>query len=209
MPKENNSQIRILFVMVQMGMGGSEKLIWTLAKGLDPSLFSPSIAWFKGNSVINEFEDLNLPLYHIPKTKRFDVRCIKKIAEIIRNNGISVINSHHFMPTVYSFYGAKIGNSVRLYGTCHSQWEIDEIPFHWRIIGKQILKRSDATVFVSKAICDKARAAFNLSNKKLITIENGVDIEGVYRKNSREKFRNEFRIAADEVVMALSEILRK
>ena len=39
-------RIRVLFLMIQMQMGGAERMIWDLARSLDRRVFAPAVAWF-------------------------------------------------------------------------------------------------------------------------------------------------------------------
>src|SRR5437763_1405706 len=67
-----NRKVNILFVITQMGMGGSERLVHNLALRLDRSRFNPSVAWLVGSEALKEYEDLQVPLHYVPKTKRVD-----------------------------------------------------------------------------------------------------------------------------------------
>jgi len=57
-----------------MGMGGSERLVYNLISKLDRTRFNPSLACFVGDEILPDFKNLGVPLYHIPKKKRFDFK---------------------------------------------------------------------------------------------------------------------------------------
>src|SRR5438309_1285266 len=97
-------RVNILFVMPQMGLGGSEHLVRNLALRLDKNRFNPSVAWFVGYEVLQEFQDLQVPLHHVPKTKRVDFPAMQALRKIIEANEIDVVNAQHFMPAIYSYY---------------------------------------------------------------------------------------------------------
>jgi hypothetical protein len=149
-PREN--KINVLFVIGQLEMGGAERLVHHIAGHLDRELFNPSIAWFAGDHILDEFKQLGIPLYHVPKLKRFDWSAMRAIGNIVKTNHIHIINAHNFMPLVYSFYGAKLSNRAKLVYTEHSVWEIEKISPAWRKIAKYILKFADAAVGVSPAV---------------------------------------------------------
>ncbi len=81
--------------MMQMEMGGSERLVHNLAQSLDRARFSPSVAWFHGGRILPEFRDLNVPLFHVPKRKRVDFSTMRAIGRIIAENRIDIVNAHH------------------------------------------------------------------------------------------------------------------
>src|SRR6267378_2786976 len=115
-------RVNILFVMPQMGMGGSERLVHNLALRLDRSRFNPSVAWLFGDEVLQEFQDLKIPLHYVPKTKRVDFSAMQALQKIIECKEIDIVNAQHFMPAIYSYYGCKIAARKALVFTAHSRW---------------------------------------------------------------------------------------
>jgi L-malate glycosyltransferase len=198
------NKINILFVMVQMEMGGSERLVHNLALKLDRALFNPSVAWVYGDRILKEFSELEIPLYHVPKVKGFDIYAMYKIGKVIRDNNIHVINAHHFMPMVYSFYGCKISNHIKLFCTLHSEWEIERISWKWKAAGSCLLKRADGAVGVSSKVSEAIRENFNLSADKVFTIRNGVDLKIFSNRiDKRAVIRKEFNLEDNEKVIGM------
>ena len=179
-PREN--KINVLFVIGQMEMGGAERLVHHIAGHLDRKLFNPSIAWFSGEHVLDEFKQLGIPLYHVPKVKRVDWSAMRAIGNIVKTNDIHIINAHNFMPLVYSFYGAKLANRVKLTYTEHSVWEIDRITSLWRSIGRCILSLSDAAIGVSAAVASGIQSVFKTPDSKTLSIVNGIDLQPFSRQ---------------------------
>ena len=202
-------KINILFMMMQMEMGGAERLIHNLALKIDRTLFRPSIAWFFGDRVLREFKDLGIPLYHIPKIKRFDFSTMQTLGMIIRENNIHIINAHHFMSMVYSFYGCKIKNHRKLIYTEHSKWEIEQIPWKWRKIGSYLLKHSDGAVGINSEVTKLMKNAFKLFPSKAITIMNGVNLKSFASNNKNSKLRTELGIAKNVKIIGMIANLKK
>ena len=171
------NKINVLFLTVQLEtIGGSERLIYDLASSLDRNLFNPSVAWLSGDKILQEFIDLEIPLFHIPKNKRRDISTFNKINKIIVTNNIHVVNAHHFMPMFYSYYGCKVANQTKLLYTEHSQWEIGRISGKWKLISKYLLNKLDGVIGVSCAVTNEIQTKFCLSSEKLSCIPNGVNI---------------------------------
>lgn len=195
-----------------MGMGGSERLVYNLAQRVDRDIFSPSIAWFFGDKNLEDFEKLGIPLIHVPKTKRFDINAFRSIGEIIKKNNIHVVNAHHFMPMVYSFYGCKIANSIKLIYTEHSTWEIEKISWKWRKIGHHLLNRIDAVVGISEAVSKEIQDKLRTDSKKIFTIQNGADIEafdGAKGKKYQSDLRKTLGIADNEKTIGIVANLKR
>lgn len=207
--ERKDSKINILFIIMQMGMGGSERLIHNVVLKLDRRIFNPSIAWFFGDKILKEFQDLNVPLYHVPKVKRIDFTTMEKLRRVIRENNIHIVNAHHFMSMVYAFYGCKIRNHAKLIYTEHSEWEIEKIPWKWKKIGGYLLNRADAVVGVNSAVSKQIKNKFKTDEAKNITIQNGVDLESFNNCHDKTSLKNKLGIANDEKVIGIVANLKK
>lgn len=184
-----------------MEMGGTERLVLNLARKLNRDVFNPSVAWFSGKESLKEFEDLNIPLYYVPKIKRVDFSAMRKVGDIIKQCGIHIVNAHHFMPMVYSFYGCKIRNHADLVYTEHSEWEVETIPLKWRIVGSYLLKHADAVIGVNPGVTAELRNKFRLNNSKSLSIPNGVDLETFKNGNKKQTLRKELGVGENEIVI--------
>lgn len=168
--------IRVLFLMIQMQMGGAERMILDLARSLDRRVFAPAVAWFVEDSPLADFEELGIPLFHIPKGPGFDWKAMREIAGIVESERIDLVNAHHFMPLVYAFYATKLARRVRLVYTDHSEADVRSASGFWRAVGTGLLAWSDAAVGVSPAVARALRSQFFLRSKRVHVIENGVDL---------------------------------
>lgn len=184
--------INVLFVMIQMEMGGTERLILNIMRHLDRRRFAPSVAWFYQEAPLPEFEDLGVPLYFVPKKRRVDWAAMRLLAQIAKRNNIHVINAHHFLSLAYSYYAARIGYRTGLVYTEHSENDILNATGKWRPIGSWLLGASDAAVGISHPVARALASHFHVRDSKVHTIENGVDVglfdpAGVDRAELRQR----------------------
>lgn len=200
-------RMKVLFVMLQMEMGGSERLVHNLARSLDRSRFDPSIAWFHGERILPEFLDLHIPLYHVPKVSRVDWQAMRTIGDIIRENKIHVVNAHHFMPLVYSFYGSKIKSRAKLLYTEHSEWELKRLAWKWKKAGGYLLNHADGAIGVSSAVSKQIRSAFNTHN--VTTILNGVDLTRLNTDDKEMLVKRALGIQKGDIVIGIVANLKK
>lgn len=207
----NNIQkkINVLFVITGMDMGGSERLVFNVVKKLDRNRFSPYVAWFYGRKKVEEFDKLNIPYYQIEKNKRIDFHAMQSIGKIIKDHNIHIVNAHHFMPMVYSYYGSKMKLSAKLIFTVHSEWEIEEVSFIWKKIGGLILKKADGFMGVSQKVTDTIQKVFNLENSKGCTISNGVDTDLFKNKINKNELRKKLGFPEDRIIFGTVGNLRK
>jgi len=202
-------KVNILFVIVQMGMGGSERLVHNLVLRLDRSRFNPSVAWLIGCEALKEFEDLQVPLHYVPKTKRVDFSTMQKLARIIETESIDVVNAQHFMPTIYAYYGCKVVAKRALVFTAHSRWEIEDTSLKWRIAGGYLLRRIDASVGVSQDVSSAIQSVFKTNASQTVTIENGVDSGLFERERDVQGLRGSLGLTDHDIVIGIVGNLKK
>ncbi|MFC1884329.1 glycosyltransferase family 4 protein [Thermodesulfobacteriota bacterium] len=186
-----------------MKLGGSENLVLNLIRKINRDKFVPSVAWLSDDEPLSEFKELDINLYKVPKRKRIDWSTMKNFGNIIKQNNIDIVNSHHFMPFVYGFYGSKITNKIGYIYTEHSQWEIDPIGWKWELIGKYLVKKSDAVVGVSDKITHALENIFRTKDDKFFTIINGVDIEKFQKSKNSEALRDKLGFNQDDVLLGI------
>ena len=101
----------ILFVIPQLDRGGSETLIYDIATRLDKSMFNVSLAYFHfyGNEQFRKaFLEHGIRLHEVRMSSSADFSAMHTMARVIRENDIHLVNAHHFISMVYSFYACKI-----------------------------------------------------------------------------------------------------
>jgi glycosyltransferase involved in cell wall biosynthesis len=201
-------KINVLFLMPQMGMGGSERLVHDLVRRMDKERFNASVAWLNVAEPLQEFRDLNVPLYYVPKTKRVDLSTIHQLATIIRTRRIDVVSAQHFMPAIYAYYGSRIAGKALVF-TAHSRWEIEDTPVKWRIAGRYLLRGMAATIGVAPDVSNAIQAVFGTRLSQTVTIENGVDLELFTCKKDLGGLRSSLGLVEGEMVVGIVANLKK
>jgi len=204
--------INTLFVLPQLARGGSETLVYNLARMMDRSKFNPSVSYLRhegDRDFINEFERNNIKVYSAPKRSNFDFGLMRKLAGIIEKDNIKIINAHHFISMVYSFYACKRNKNVRLVYTEHSTWEIDCIPLKWRIIGSYLLNHLDAITTVTDEIALAIQKKFFLRGPRILTIKNGIDLNRFNLSHNKTFIRDSIGIEPDSIVIGMVANFRK
>ncbi|RWX48963.1 Glycosyltransferase involved in cell wall bisynthesis [Candidatus Electrothrix marina] len=202
-------KINVLFVIIHMEMGGSEHLVWDLIRNLDRSVFRPHVAWFYQEKPLQEFLDLDVPLFFIPKIKRLDLSVMGKLSGIIKDNEINVVNAHHYLSLVYSFYGCKLKSRSKLIYTEHSEWEVQAISGKWLFVGRRLLRYTDAVVGISSKVTKCLQDTFRLPENKICTIVNGVDCTMFSVAHNTEQYKIKYGLERDDFVLGIVANLKK
>lgn len=203
-------KIRVMFVMLQLDAGGSERVVLDLVRGLDHGRFETFITAFNGGALEKPLRGFCKEIFFIQKKQRFDVSAMLQIAGIVRLNRIDVVNAHHYMPCFYSFLAAKILNRKRLVYTEHSVPEVKGIAtgIHKEVFGRMLF-RIDTVVGVSREIRETFRDLFPRHSAKFSMVLNGVDIAAFNRPSAREQMRRQWGFSEEHFVIGNVANLKK
>ena len=169
--------INVLFLTIDITIGGAERLVLDLVRHLDRRRFSPSVGWFSDEQPPREFEDLHVPLFPLRKRAGFDWGTMARLDAIVKEHRIDVINAHHFMSLVYACYAARVGGRTGLVYTEHSEADVVSASGAWRPIGAGLVRWCDAVVGVSEGVSKALASHFRAPGARLHTIVNGVDLD--------------------------------
>lgn len=197
-----DARINVLFLTIDITIGGAERLVLDLARNMDRTLFAPSVGWFSHEAVPREFEELGIPLFPIRKGPGLDWRAMRRLAQFVRDRQIHVINAHHFMSFFYACYAAKIANRVGLVYTEHSEADVLSATGMWRAAGVGLLRLCDRVVGVSPRVSAALSSHFRLDAERIQTIENGVDLARFARTTeNRSDVRRRLGLEPTDVVI--------
>ena len=193
---------RVMFVVIQLEAGGSERVVLDLARGLNSNEFEIYVTAFNGGVLKTSLKEVCKNIFIINKKKGFDFSAMRKLSQIIVKNKIHVVNAHHYMPLFYSFLGTRVLNGRKLFYTEHSVPEVENIAqskhgkiFYW------MLFRLNAVVGVSKEITRKFKEHYPRHAEKFIEILNGVDIDKYTNKLKREVIRSKWGLSKTHFVV--------
>lgn len=190
------SKERILLVVDALYVGGTETHVLTLAKELIKNNIFVSVATNKTGSLLNAFEALKCPIYHInfPRTieleKKHEMVLISEIEKIIISENISHVHFHQTPSGYLAGKAAKnrgVATVLTIHGTYYPNHEIQEL-----------LKLSDSVICVSPPLCDYVKS---LGIETPYLVPNGINLEEYPTNASSEKIRNELNIPKDAIVV--------
>jgi L-malate glycosyltransferase len=199
--RTSRKRIRILFTLIQLNTGGTERIVLDLLQNLNRSLFEVYVAFFLDGSLRDAFSEACNGLFQITKKRGVDPEAMMRVFKIIKEKEIDVVNAHHYMCFFYSFVAGKILSSRALVYTEHSVPEVEEISGIHRFLSNLFMYRTNAVVGVSKEIAEVLSHKFPAHSKKTLSIPNSVDVERFNLSADRERVRAEFGLDPDDFVV--------
>lgn len=205
--KREGEKIRIAFVVWTLeGMGGSEHVVFDIARKLDRNMFEVVIVGFKDGPVRNRYEHLGIKVTVVEKQKKYDLQFIRSLRNIFKQNGVQLVNAHHFSPFLYTCL-ATIMTGIKIIYTEHSVWQYRQMSGIKKQLCNLLLWKATAVVAISKQLFKYYVNNPFISRKKIHLIVNGVDLSR-FRKYTAPSIKKELGFKQDDVVVGMIANLR-
>jgi L-malate glycosyltransferase len=205
MENMNNKSHRIniaFIVWTLIGMGGSERVIYDIVRKLDKQRFSILIIGFNDGPVRELYEKLGIRVIVLLKKGRYDFGFILRLRKILLAEAITIVNPHHFGPFLYTFLSTR-KSGIKLIYTEHSRWQLEQLPFFYKLINRIMLWRADAIVAISQQIQAYYLNILLLNENKVHLIPNGVDIALYQDKKSNNYLRERLGVDKQERIIGM------
>ena len=174
--RSTSDKIRIAFVLWTLeGMGGSEHVVFDIVRKLDKDRFYILVISFKEGPVRHIYEKLGVKVEVVSKKRKYDFLFIQQLRNILKNEGIQLVNAHHFSPLLYSFLATRM-TVIKLIYTEHSVWQYREMGTFKRILSNFLLWNTDAVVAISNQLLQYYYDNTFVSKGKIQVIINGIDL---------------------------------
>lgn len=172
----NAVRIRLLFITDEMEVGGTQRQIVHIAKGLDRRIFDPTVAYFCNRSfLVDELADAGVQVVEIPKRIRFDPLFVKRLVEFMRSGKFDLVHCFSFTAELWGAVARRfLPGAIRpvLITSIRSTYDWYS-PLQWRL--KRWTSTEARTVIAnSRAGADDARARMGLRHGAIEVIYNGV-----------------------------------
>lgn len=193
---------KLAFVVWSLaGMGGSEKVVYDIVRGLDKRRFSSIIVSFEDGPLKSLYEKMGVKTYCTCKTKKIDFEFVRRFREILIDERVEIINPHHFSPLLYTFIATRF-SSIKVVYTEHSRWQLEQLSLPKKIANRFILGNIDAIIAISNQIRDYYTNNLRISKDRIHLISNGIDVTA-FQNVKDNGLRSKLGIEQNEFVIGI------
>lgn len=198
--------MKILQLRECTGFYGAENVILELSKELQrqglPVVIGILIPNKSKNEIfVNQAKSNGILIQVFPCRRFIDVKVIYKIRKMIKQNGITHIQSHGYKSNLYALLASCLKKRF-LIATCHP-WAESDYSFMARLYEKFDLfwlNRFNRIVAISNEVKEKILSS-GLPKEKVSIIENGIDLSRFNGSLNRDRNRKKFGIMNDSLVI--------
>lgn len=176
---------RVLVVVDEMEVGGSQRQIVHLLAGLDRSQWTPELLYFRRPSfLVSLLERSAVKVRHLPKNGRLDLMFLTRFIRLLRQERYDLVHAFSLTAEVWTLVASKalrnpppVVSSLRCLNLTAARWE-------WRL-KRAVLKGSAATIANSHAAAKVAEAMIHFPADRIDVIGNGVAVPEPMDKEER------------------------
>ncbi len=183
---ESTGKIRILEMIDRPSLGGGQRALLLLAAHLDKQQFKVMVGSAGGGPLEEEAKRLGLPHFRISMGKRLDCRAVASMAEMLRQNEVSILHTHG---GVAGFFGRLAARRAKTPVVVHTLHGIHYL--HYRnpllrqfyiFLERKFSQWTQALILVSQADFMRARRLKLAAAEKMFFISNGIDVQLALRE---------------------------
>ena len=191
---------KIMHVLLTLNTGGAENLVLKLMGKIDRSLYIPHICSLTENGDLEQdFVNMDVPVFVVKKREGIDYSLPFRLSILFRRQKIDLIHTHNISPYLYGVTGAKLAQVPVIIHTEHSNLFPNQRKL---IIAERFLaKISDIIISDSQKVEQFLIRNQNISQKKITTILNGIDIDSFDIVVDKLKKRRELGIEIQDLTV--------
>ncbi|MBO9342200.1 MAG: glycosyltransferase, partial [Roseiflexus sp.] len=89
-----SKRLRILHVIETLTLGGAQRLLPGLLKGLDPQRFDSHLVALHDGPLRREFESARIPFTMLGARRFYEPRVVSALVRIVREGGFDIVHTH-------------------------------------------------------------------------------------------------------------------
>lgn len=162
---------RITFISGQLDIGGQERALYLLVRGLDRRFQPDVVSLSEGGFWAREIEKLGIPVLALPRRRSWDLGRLVRLVRHLRRRRPALVYSLGFAANTYGRIAGLCARVPRLV----TGWRgLEASPLH-RLMEVVLARATDRVVCNSRAVLDDVLAHYPIPRERAVLIVNGVE----------------------------------
>lgn len=191
---------RVLFVIDELDIGGTEQQIVELVRGIDRKLFSPHVCCFRTGAKSKEIAAMGVPVRHEPKRAKADPGLVVRLASYMKRERFDLVQTYLWTANTWGRLAARLAGTRRVVASERNVdiWE----EAYKRVLGRWLARSTDRIIANSEAVRSYLLERGGLAPEKVVTVYNGVNLDRFAEPCDPGERRRELGVPDDAILAA-------
>lgn len=188
------SPAKVLHVIWALDLGGAERQVIEIVRGLDRRRFDPLVACLVRKGRWGEaLEREGIRVLDLAKRPGLDPRLLGRLVRLMREEKVSVVHTHAFTAATWGRLAAALAGIPVVVAHEHSAFSLDS-PLR-RLVDRALVPVTDRWVAVSQVLARDLVRCEGLPQARVAVIRNGIPLPGP--DEAKEQARRGARLRAE------------
>lgn len=180
---------RLLIVIDGMEVGGSQRQVQQLLKGLDRQRWEPELAYFRDRSfLVDAISAEGTPVHFVPKRHRVDLPFLFKFARLLRRGDYALVHAFSLTAELSSVFARLLSGRHPLLVASERSFALDRPRWFWWL-KRLALRQSVAVIANSRAGASATARRTRVPEAIFATVSNGVNAPEAMSADARAELR--------------------
>lgn len=180
---------RILVAIDGMEVGGSQRQVEQLLKGLDSRRWDAELVYFRCPSfLVDEIERAGIKVHHLPKRRRVDLPFLFSLARLLRRGDYSLVHAFSLTAELACVLARPMSGRWPALVASERSFALDRPAWFWRL-KRIVLGQSAAVIANSRAGARATARRTRMPESLFFTVSNGVHIPDAIEASERADIR--------------------
>jgi len=193
--------LRVLHLITRLPVGGAERMLVDIARGLDPRRFASIVCCIQDRGELAaQLDAAGIPVHALERmrSKRFDWGAIGALARLMRAERIDIVHSHLYHANLYGRLAARLAR-VPAVATVHNTYTRHKL--HRELLNRWLARGSARVIAVSEDVRRDLMERDRIPAGKIAVVHNGIDVGRIETALTRQAARERLGLAEDTIAL--------
>jgi glycosyltransferase involved in cell wall biosynthesis len=195
-------RIKIIYVIDQLGKGGTERQLYEFVKGLNQARFEPMVVSLsEGGYWGEQMRKLGVRVIELRRKRSFELARLIKLIALLKSERPEIVHTMLFASNTYGRIAARLAGVPRVIASerSHEVWK-NKL---YANIDRLLAPITDCVISNSVANRDYLVRRATLPPEKAVVVHNGIDASSYHDARDGASLRKEFAIGPEDCVVGM------
>jgi glycosyltransferase involved in cell wall biosynthesis len=191
----------VCHVLHSLDVGGAEVLAARMGRGMQDRFRLLFVCLDDLGTLGTQLRAEGFPVHVVERRPGIDLRCVRRLGRLLRDEQVDVIHAHQYTPFFYSLLARLFYRRAPVLFMEHGRTFPDYRRPKRVLANRLLLRRRDRVVAVGESVRQALIQNEGIAGQRVSVIYNGVDLSPFERSFPRAAVRGELQVEPDDFVI--------